>query len=106
MIVQTNHATAKLFSIRPVQDGIPNIVAIGLPNVAALNRVLAKLKAAQIEHCPFCEPDGDLGFTAITTVPLDDEQRQILRNYRLYSGGDVRASCVVNHDAATSSPMV
>lgn len=86
MIVQTNHATQQLFSILPSPEGIPNIVAIGVPDEAALKRVFAKLKANQIQHRPFYEPDGDLGFTAIVTVPLDGVQREALRNYRLFNG--------------------
>jgi hypothetical protein len=43
-----------------------------------------KLSDNKIPHYEFSEPDYDYGFTSIATIPLRDEQRQVLRNYRLY----------------------
>jgi len=84
-IVQTNHATYHLASLYcPDPEKIPNMVLIGLPNLAALERALAKIKAAQITHYAWHEPDFDLGFTSITTAPISGEQRKALANYRLY----------------------
>jgi len=67
------------------QDGTPNIVLIGMPDLAALKRVLAKLRANNILHYPWTEPDFNFGLTAIATGPLYGEQREILKNYRVYS---------------------
>lgn len=64
---------------------MPNIVTIGVPDVAALKRVRDKLVQNQIPHFAWTEPDFDLGFTSITTIPLDFEQKQVLKNYRVYS---------------------
>lgn len=66
------------------EEGVPNIVMIGLPNVASLRRAEAKLVAAQIPHYSWHEPDFDLGFTAIATSPIRGEQRRALANYRVY----------------------
>jgi hypothetical protein len=78
--------------------------------LAALKRVQTKLNLHQIPHFPWVEPDLDLGFTTIATIPLTYEQKQALRNYRLYSsrGGDVgqTASCGVIPDTPTSSRSV
>lgn len=63
----------------------PNIVTIGLPNVAALNRALAKIKAANILHYAWVEPDFNFGFTSIATAPIQGEQRKVLANYRVYN---------------------
>lgn len=63
--------------------GIPNIVLIGLPNLASLERTHAKIRAANIRHCAWREPDYDFGFTAIATEPLIGERRAIFKNYRV-----------------------
>lgn len=70
-------------SIRP-EEGVPNIVLIGVPDIAALKRVQAKLQAHQIPHYSWTEPDFDLGFTAITTAALREDKRQHLRRYQVY----------------------
>jgi hypothetical protein len=67
------------------EEGMPNQVLIGVPNIAALNRVRVKLEANQIPHYCWHEPDHDFGFTAIATAPLYGEQRKILANYRVYT---------------------
>lgn len=85
---------------------VPNIVVIGVPDVAALNRVLVKLRANQIPHHSWHEPDFDFGFTAIATAPLDDSQRAVLANYRLYSGGVNVTTCGFTPDSAANSPVV
>ena len=71
-------------SMARLDVGIPNIVLIGLPNVSALNRALAKIKAANILHYAWIEPDYDFGFTAIATAPISGEKRKALANYRVY----------------------
>jgi hypothetical protein len=71
-------------SILVPECGIPNVIVIGVPDTAALLRVLAKLAAYQIPHYAWTEPDNDFGLTAIATGPIDDEQRKVLSNYRLW----------------------
>jgi hypothetical protein len=66
------------------QPGTPNIIVIGVPNLDSLNRVLGKLTAKKIPHHAWVEPDNDLGFTAIATVPIDGAERAALANYRLW----------------------
>ena len=83
-IVQSNHAVLTIAANSIPPNFIPNIVLIGLPDVAALYRAQQKLKAAEIDHCAWVEPDGDLGFTAIATVALDGAAREVLKNYRLW----------------------
>lgn len=83
-IVQTNHATFAFASIFTSEPGIPNIVLVGVPDVSALNRVLSKLKANQIPHMVFRDPDLGPDMTAIVTEPLDHEQKKCLSNYRLW----------------------
>lgn len=82
-LVQSNHAVFSLATLTR-QESVPNIIAIGVPDKPALERVLAKLKANQIPHYAWHEPDYDYGFTSIATVPLTVEQKQVLENYRLW----------------------
>jgi hypothetical protein len=94
-----------LFSILPA-EGIPNIVVIGVPDLKALERVLAKLKLNQIQHFAWTEPDYDLGMTAIATVPLDEKRKQCLMNYRLlkFAGGAEKSACDRTVDSGSNSP--
>lgn len=65
-------------------EGIPNIVLIGVPNVAALKEAASLLSAAAIPHWEWDEPDFDYGFTAICTAAISGEQRRVLAHYRLW----------------------
>lgn len=91
------------------EEGVPNIVYIGVPDINALNRVLKKLKDNQIPHFPWIEPDNDFGFTSIATIPLNPSIKEVLKNYRLlkYDRGPDRSerpACSVNADPVTKLP--
>ncbi len=58
---------------------------IGIPNRRALERVERRLAENAIPHVSWYEPDGDLGFTSIATVPLTREEKECLAHYRLWS---------------------
>lgn len=90
-IIQTNHATFEMaYTLsQSVDDLVPSLVLIGVPNKKALERVIAKLKLHHIDASAFYEPDNDLGLTAVVTVPLDEEQRAVLQNYKLWSEKNV-----------------
>ena len=83
-IVQSNHAILSLSQWFRI-DGIPNVIVIGLPDVAALNRAKSKLDKERIAYYAWHEPDFDYGFTALATVPLTPERKTVLKHYRLYS---------------------
>jgi hypothetical protein len=63
----------------------PSIVLIGVPDTKALHKVISKLKLNGIEFSEFHESDDDLGLTAVATVPLDEDQRAALQNYKLWN---------------------
>jgi hypothetical protein len=71
-----------------------------------MERVLAKLKANQIQHFAWTEPDYDMGMTAIVTIPLDEKRKQCLANYRLlkFAGVSGKPFSGDNQDSRTSSP--
>jgi hypothetical protein len=62
----------------------PSVVLIGVPNQKALERVIRKLEANRIEAVSFVEPDFDMGLSAVATVPLNAEQRLVLKNYETW----------------------
>jgi hypothetical protein len=107
--IQAGHAIDGVASILH-QDyySAPNLVYIGVPDVRALNRVLAKLKANQIRHYPWVEPDFGYGFTSIATEPLTEERKEVLSNYRVwrYGSGTGQPACGVNPDAPANSRVV
>jgi hypothetical protein len=84
-IVQSNHATyevARRYPLNP--DIIPSCIVIGVPDKTALYRVIDKLHKNNIPFQAFNEPDYNMGLSAVATAPLDQEQRKVLSNYRLW----------------------
>lgn len=104
--IQSLHAILQMATNYRPEEGIPNIVYIGVPDKNALNRVLKKLKDHQIPQFPWIEPDNDFGFTSIATIPLTDSIRCVLRNYRLlkFDRGPGQPACGVNADPVTKLP--
>lgn len=111
--MQSNHATLHLSSLYRVDEGIPNIVAIGVPTLKSLNKARGKLEAAKIPHYAWHEPDplkiGDEWlsnqFTAITTAPIRGEQRLALENYRVYSTPRVLMASTSASKAESTGPI-
>lgn len=67
-----------------------------------MKRVQTKLVQNQIPHFAWEEPDFDLGFTSITTVPLDFEQKQVLKNYRVYNSKNSTPSFKLQDPVSTT----
>lgn len=88
-------------------EGIPNLIAIGVPDQAALSRVLNRVKANQVRHYAWIEPDDNLGFTALATEPLDMERKKVFSNYRLYkdAGALEKSVGAFNGDSCTNTPV-
>lgn len=108
LIVQTNHATQKLTSLLRLSETVtPNIIAIGLPNIKSLEKVLAHLKENQLTHYAWKEPDNDFGLTAIMTAPLYGGQRSHLKKYQTFKfAGGTKSVCSVTADSGTNSRVV
>ena len=85
-IVQTNHATFEMaYTLTQSVDPItPSIVLIGVPSRKSLQKVIDKLKLHHIEFSAFYETNNDMGLTAVATIPLSEEQRSVLQNYKLW----------------------
>ena len=86
-VVQSNHATFEVARRlqSPNLDETPSCIVIGVPDKPALFRVIEKLRKHEIGHQVFYEPDFDMGLSAVATVPLVQEQRYPLSNYKLWS---------------------
>lgn len=84
-IVQSNHATFEVARRLPTDySEVPHMVLIGVPDKAALFRVVEKLNKNDIGHQVFYEPDDNMGLSAVATVPLEQSQRRCLSNYAIW----------------------
>lgn len=86
-IIQSNHATLMMASIRPF-EGTPNLVLIGVPDKDFLSQIEKKLSDFAIPHYCWNEPDYDIGFSSICTAALYGEARNPLRFYSLWKQPD------------------
>lgn len=82
-IIHTNHATLEMSAMYD-KDEIPYIVLIGVPGESELQDVIKLLEDSAIKHAIFTDNDFDFKVAAVVTVPLEDDQRQILRSYPLW----------------------
>lgn len=97
--VQSIHACYKMvLNYRPDHE-CPNVVYIGVPDKRALEKVMRKLRDNQIPHVRFDEPDFDYGLTAVATIPISGEQREVLSNYRLWSVDNWSEVCMTTISA-------
>jgi hypothetical protein len=85
-LVQSNHATFEVARRLPASnlDETPSCIVIGVPDKTALFRVIEKLSKNDIAHHTFYEPDFNMGLSAVATAPLEQEQRRVLSNYKLW----------------------
>ncbi|MNK09892.1 hypothetical protein D3C87_278800 [compost metagenome] len=88
-IVQTAHSafhageTSQALEVLSDHE-IPALILLQVDNQEQLKKLAVKLKEKSIVHSKFFEPDDDLGYTSITTVPLTGDQRKVFSNYRLW----------------------
>jgi len=82
--IQAGHAVYGIANVAVHDSGTPNLVYIGVRDVGALKKVQEKLVKNQVAHFPWTEPDFDFGLTAIATVPLSVEEKELLRNYQTW----------------------
>lgn len=61
-----------------------SLIVIGVKNQNELLKAKQRLEEAGIQLIMFFEPDWDYGWTAFGTAPLTQEQRQIMKRYRLW----------------------
>jgi hypothetical protein len=65
---------------------VSNLILFGLDNEAELIYTSDRLKAYQIDHIMFFEPDDGMGYSAICTRPiLEKFERKFFNKYKLYA---------------------
>lgn len=81
-IIQVSHAV-NMAAIH--RHGVPNTVLFGVANEAELIMVNRELKN-ELSVYVFNEPDGDMGFSALASMPLhrDDPYRELFRKYKMF----------------------
>lgn len=98
-MVQSNHATQQMFErfgrsgdrilhIPPFEDNdpdsIPKLILIGVPNEESLKDVAKHLDRNRVYHYLYHEPPecGSIsGYTALTTIPVDDTLKFVFAQY-------------------------
>lgn len=99
-MVHSNHAVFHMAALIRPEEGIPSLVVIGVPHENSMKKVIAKLKELQLAHYEWIDPDFNESVTAIATIPLTVNQKDFLRNYRLWrhSPGAATAACLLAQD--------
>lgn len=83
-LVQACHASWHAGSDTEASQAIPSLVALSVPDEAALLAVVETLTAKEIAHNVFFEPDGGVGHTALATAPLTaSKHRRIFSGFKL-----------------------
>ncbi len=85
-MAQACHGALEAGKLFPEDRGnIDSIIVLGVKNKAQLEKAIAKLQDQGIEHAQFFEPDWDYGLTSIGTRPLKEQERHIMKGYRLWN---------------------
>lgn len=51
----------------------------------SLEKAATYLRANNVPHVEWHEPDFEIGFTSIATSPIRGEQRELFKKYRVYN---------------------
>jgi hypothetical protein len=80
-IVQTAHACLQ----KEMPKDINSIVLFEVKNEDHLIKVHEYLMDRGIDSYMFFEPDYDMGYTAIATEPISEENRDIFKRFKMWS---------------------
>jgi len=83
-IVQACHSALEAGSSFKKCGDIPNLVLLQVEDEDHLDKTSELLFDKKIRFHKFYEPDNDMGFSSITTEPLDAETKKALSNYKLW----------------------
>lgn len=92
-------------ALHGVQQGIPYAVVADTPSLKSVRKAQRKVEAANLGHYAMTDTDVDDNVSAVVTFPLEQEQQEVLREYRLRNYGAVTEKSVSlpASGAATSS---
>ena len=68
----------------PVGDKVPYIVLIGVPSWEELTKIKKELEDKGIQFADFHDTDFDFGTAAVVTIPLNPDERKLLKQHKLY----------------------
>lgn len=68
--------------LEPTQ--VPYLILLEAKGPCHLESISNYLDTHKIRYHKFFEPDNDFGFTSITTEPLNDDQRKLLSNFKMW----------------------
>jgi len=63
---------------------VASLIALQVPDQAALLVAAEELTKAGIRHEIFFEPDHGMGWTALTTEPISGKMRETFKKYKLW----------------------
>jgi len=81
--VANTHATYHM-ALGRHDNSVPNVVVIEIADEIQMNKVGNKVTNGGLTAFVWQDPDKEDGITAIVTEPLEDKNRAIFKNYRLY----------------------
>lgn len=87
-LVQACHSALEAGSEFKEAGKIPNLILLDAKDTGHLYEISSFLKKNKIRHHMFYEPDNDMGYSSITTEPLDAEKKKCLSNFKMW-----RPSC-------------
>lgn len=62
------------------------MVVVGVPDKAALEFIILRLRRYGIDHEAYVEPDWDMGLSAIATIPIvSKKHRKAMLVYKLWN---------------------
>lgn len=83
-LVQACHSAMEAGSEFKAAGDIPHLILLDAKDAEHLEEISRFLKVHGIRHHKFFEPDNDMGYSSITTEPLDVEQKKRLSNFKMW----------------------
>lgn len=87
-LVQACHSSLEAGSNFKETDDIPYLICLGIKDGKELRSAERHLIRNGIKYHKFYEPDNDLGFTSITTEPLDFSMKPLFKKFSLWKFKD------------------
>lgn len=83
-IVQACHSALQAGAEFLDPQDIPYLICLEANNTEHLNSISNFLGSIDIKHHKFYEPDNNIGYSSITTEPLDKAKAKLLSNFKLW----------------------
>jgi len=84
-IVQASHSAYEAGSRYKDFEESTYLICLGMKNLDYLHKAENMLIQNNIKYHKFYEPDNDIGYSSITTEPLDMVQKKLFKKFRLWT---------------------